>query len=381
MIEDMGRKKENTQAELQNTRNEYLELIQACLTGSIYRDPSQSPFGSNSYDEHLREHGLDWPEHAQTMIGEKRLANLRTLTESVIADNIPGDLIEAGVWRGGACILMRAVLFAHNITDRIIWAADSFKGLPIGNELQYPADAGSDYHTYKKLAVSLEDVKENFLSYDLLDEQIRFLQGWFKDTLPVAPINQLALVRLDADMYESTMDALVNLYPKLSNQGYVIIDDYHIVPACKAAVHDYCSKNCITPEIIEIDGVGVYWRKSDRAGHDTFTAIQSQAVEAPEKQVSRLSEAIIELSRSLIVRLNQSLTERDAGIAKLNKLLTEQKTEIARLCRSLNGRDTEVAKLNAEFTAHNSEIARLNSELAAMHLSVSWRITKPMRSH
>lgn len=365
MAEAINKKSEELQYSLQRLRSEYLKLMQACLSGSIYRDPSQAPFGSSLYDVHLREYGLDWPKYAQTMIGEKRLANLRSLTESVIIENVPGDLIETGVWRGGACILMRAVLFAHNIIDRNIWVADSFKGFPIGNELQYPADAGSDFHTYEKLAVSLEEVKENFHIYGLLDEQTKFLEGWFKDTLPTAPIGRLALMRLDGDMYESTMDALVSLYPKLSLQGYVIIDDYHVVPACKAAVNDYCSMNRITPEIIEIDGVGVYWKKSDVAERNNKNVVSNQAVTAPEMQISRISEAIIELNRSVIVRLNRSLTERDSDIFKLNQLLAE--------------RDVLAARLNQSLTERDAAVVKSNSELAALHSSVSWRITKPMR--
>ena len=359
VTESLNSKSEVFQDKLQRVRDDYLELMQACLTGSIYRDTSQAPFGPSTFDSHLREHGLDWPGHAQTMIGVKRLANLRMLTESVIADNVPGDLIETGVWRGGACILMRAVLYANNVTDRCVWGADSFEGLPVANELQYPADAGSDLHIYEQLAVSLDEVQENFRAYGLLDEQTKFLKGWFKDTLPTAPIGQLALMRLDGDMYESTMDALTNLYPKLSHQGYVIIDDYHVVPACKAAVSDYCSKNGIKPEIIEIDGVGVYWRKSDVAGHNKVTVGPSQAVASPEMQIARLNEAVAELGRNVIIRLNQLLAERDAGVARLSQSLTERDADVARLSQSLTERD---------------------AELVALYSSTSWRITTPIRA-
>lgn len=119
-----------SQDKLMRVRNEYLDLMQAFLTGSIYRDFAQAPFGSNLFDSHRREHGLDWPSTAETMIGVKRLANLRALTESVIADNVPGDLIETGVWRGGACIFMRAILYANSVSDKSVWVADLFEGLP-----------------------------------------------------------------------------------------------------------------------------------------------------------------------------------------------------------------------------------------------------------
>jgi O-methyltransferase len=90
-------------------------------------------------------------------------------------------------------------------------------------------------HKARELAVSLEQVKANFDRYGLLDDQVRFLKGWFRDTLPVAPIERLAVLRLDGDMYESPMDTLVNLYPKLSEGGYVIVDDYGAIPACRQA--------------------------------------------------------------------------------------------------------------------------------------------------
>jgi len=316
---------------LQHVRNDYLELMQACLTGSVYRDPAEAPFGPNTFDSHHREHGLDWPSHAETMIGEKRLANVRTLTEAVIADNVPGDLIETGVWRGGACIMMRAVLYAYNVGDRYVWVADSFEGLPRANEPQYPEDAGSDFHTYEQLAVSLDEVRENFRAYGLLDEQVKFLKGWFKDTLPTATIGRLALLRLDGDMYESTMDALTNLYPKLSNHGYVIIDDYHVVPACKAAVTDYCDKHGIKPEIIEIDGVGVYWRKSDGVERERTFIQTNQAAASQDSQITQLSEDIARLNRTVMTRLNQSLVERDAQIAPLRRALADRDAELAAL--------------------------------------------------
>ena len=108
----------------------------------------------------------------------------------------------------------------------------------------------------------IEQVQENFKRFDLLDDKVKFLKGWFKDTLPSAPIDHLAIIRLDGDMYESTMDGLVNLYHKLSSGGFIIIDDYGTIPACKKAVHDFRDKNGITEEIINIDDSGYYWQKN-----------------------------------------------------------------------------------------------------------------------
>jgi cephalosporin hydroxylase len=372
---------------LQRLRNNYLDLMQSCLTGSVYRDLPQSVFGLNMFDSRQREHGLDWPAQAQTMIGEKRMANLRTLMESVIADNVPGDFIETGVWRGGACIFMRAILYVHNIGDRCVWVADSFEGLPAANELENPADAGSPFHTYPQLAVPIEQVRENFRVYGLLDQQTKFLKGWFKDTLPTAPIRQLALMRLDGDMYESTMDGLTNLYPKLSHQGYVIVDDYHAVPACKAAVHDYCDANEMHPEIIEIDGVGVYWRKFDTTKDANVSVASSHSGMSDEMQISLLNEALFELSWTVITYLNQSLTARDGDVARLNQSLTERDGQlaardgdVARLNQALADRDGDVARLNQALADRDGDVARLQKELSALYSSKSWRVTKPLRS-
>lgn len=211
--------------------------------------------------EEKRMNGEDWPASALTMIGMKRLNNIESCVHSVVNDNIEGDLIETGVWRGGATILMRALLKELEITDRKVWVADSFKGLPAPDPEKYKADKGTKFHKIKMLKASLEEVKSNFAKYDLLDEQVVFLEGWFKDTLTSAPIDKLALIRLDGDMYGSTMEAIANLYPKLSIGGYLIVDDYNAFPYCKQAIEDYRKKHGISNAVIEIDKEAVYWRK------------------------------------------------------------------------------------------------------------------------
>jgi len=205
--------------------------------------------------------GTEWIPDGETMIGMYRLDNVHECIRDVISNKVPGDFIETGVWRGGATILMRACLAAYGDTSRIVWNADSFKGLPPPNPELYPADAGDMHHTYQQLNISREEVEKNFEKYGLLDDQVKFLEGWFKDTLAVAPIERLSVLRLDGDMYESTMDALVPLYPKLSVGGYAIIDDYLWCPPCKKAVEDYRLQNGITEPIIEIDRGGVYWKR------------------------------------------------------------------------------------------------------------------------
>jgi hypothetical protein len=204
--------------------------------------------------------GSSWPACAHSMVAMPRLDNLIHAVRTVLKENIPGDLIETGVWRGGACILMKGVLAVHGDSSRRLFVADSFEGLPAPDAAKYPKDKGDKHHVHQFLAVSKEEVEENFRKYELLDERVIFLKGWFKDTLPTAPIKQLAVMRLDGDMYESTMDALTNLYPKLSPGGFCIIDDYGL-PGCKLAVDDFRAQNKISEPLEQIDYGGSFWRK------------------------------------------------------------------------------------------------------------------------
>lgn len=250
---------EGDAGDYRRARGLYLDLLEAALTGCLTEDPAHSRSAEPGYDSKLRMVGWDWPKTAQTMIGVVRMRNLRHLLERVIADGVPGDLIETGVWRGGACIYMRGILAAHGIGDRTVWVADSFRGLPPPDETAFPQDRGDTHHTHAELAIPLETVRRNFERYGLLDSQVRFLEGWFKDTLPTAPVERLAILRLDGDMYESTIEALDALYHKVSPGGFVIIDDY-ILPRCRQAVHDFRARHNITAELEAVDGVAVFWR-------------------------------------------------------------------------------------------------------------------------
>jgi O-methyltransferase len=271
----------------QIARDLYLDLLKRTLTRDVFEDsdeiigfrtasgrrqkalhrlgPALGRFGlelvrKRPYDADARRNGLDWPSRAETMIGLKRLDNLQDCIEAVIRDDVPGDLIETGVWRGGASIFMRGVLAAHGVTDRTVWCADSFEGLPPPDAARYPADAGDDHHTFDALAVGVDQVRHAFRRYHLLDDQVQFLVGYFRDTLTDAPVDRLAVLRMDGDMYESTVQAIGPLYPKLQPGGFCIVDDYRVVPGCKQAVDEYRAAHGITAQVVDIDGVGVYWR-------------------------------------------------------------------------------------------------------------------------
>jgi len=214
------------------------------------------------YIKEKRINGLDHPANAESMIGLKRLDNLEYCIREIAKDNIDGDLIETGSWRGGATIFMRAMLKVLNINNKIVYVADSFEGLPKPEEAKYVIDKGDRHFDNPFLAVSLEQVKQNFENYNLLDSQVQFLKGWFKDTLPTAPVQKLSLLRLDGDMYQSTIEALDNLYPKLQKGGFCIIDDWTLKGA-NQAVLDYRKEHNIKDEIITIDYSSAFWRKKD----------------------------------------------------------------------------------------------------------------------
>ena len=240
----------------------YLDLIKRCLLNLVYPEHETALVSGVTFPSEARVEGRGWPSMAHTMIGLRRLENVQYCAETVLKEQVPGDFLEAGVWRGGATIFMRSILQAYEVTDRRVWVADSFAGVPSPDATKYPRDAGLNLSMFSELAVPLERVKVNFARYGLLDDQVVFLKGWFRDTLPAVPIKQLALLRVDGDLYESTMDALTHLYPKLVPGGFVIIDDYGDIEACRRAVTDYREKFRIEELVVPIDWTGVYWRRS-----------------------------------------------------------------------------------------------------------------------
>lgn len=205
-----------------------------------------------------RLYGRDWPHSAHTMIGLKRMNNLHESLDYVRENNIQGDFIETGVWRGGASIFAKKYFDLYGM-NRKVFVADSFKGLP---PPQVQEDAGDPHHTIDFLRVSLADVQNNFKLYGALDENVIFLEGWFEDTLPNNDsIRELSVLRMDGDMYKSTMDVFDSCYHKVVKGGRVIIDDY-CIPNCKNAVHKFREVNSFTEEITIIDQCGIFWTKN-----------------------------------------------------------------------------------------------------------------------
>lgn len=238
----------------------YLQLLKKCLLDNIYDSivMDSAPNVGEKATKNQINNGTYWPARAHTMIGDKRLTNIEYCFQEIINKKIPGDLIETGVWRGGACIFM-AGLNKYYRENRKIYVADSFEGLPPPDP-KYEADRGDKHHKVKCLAVGLDEVKDNFKRYDLLDENVKFIKGYFEHSLKNTDIEQLALLRLDGDMYSSTIQVLEQLYDKVSSGGYILIDDYAL-KGCKKAVDDFRKERNITSELKIVDWTGRYWVK------------------------------------------------------------------------------------------------------------------------
>ena len=251
----------------------YLDLIKRALGDFLYDSDAarQHLFHPYTYTrlqtgekitlkdyEALKAEGLIDSQKAHTLIGLKRMDQLQAAIEVLEQENIQGDLLEAGVLRGGACVLMRAVLSAMQNTQRTVWVADSFQGFP---EAELKAHGIENPAQFNQQAASLEEVKTLFARYQLLDNQVRFLPGFFEETLPTAPVKALALLRLDSDFYASTACTLKHLYPRVVTGGFVIIDDYYIFEGCRQAVREYRKTHDIRTPLTRIDAAAVFWRK------------------------------------------------------------------------------------------------------------------------
>jgi hypothetical protein len=247
--------------------NLYLDLLKRTLTNTIFQNEPDIDDDEFRFTMQCATHYVN--SDAVSMITLNRFDNIRNCIENILRNGVPGDLIEAGVWRGGASIFMRATLKAYGVTDRSVWAADSFEGLPVPDPNQFPLEAKVQsgpvmQKLYRNFAAGLDEVKRNFAAYGLLDDQVKFLEGWFKDTLPTAPIGALSLIRIDGDFYESTRDGLNYLYDRLSTGGYVIIDDYgeDSWTYCRRAVDEFRSERQIKDPLTAVDSKCFYWRRT-----------------------------------------------------------------------------------------------------------------------
>lgn len=225
----------------------YLDLIEKVILDQVYE--------SQPTPEDIT------PLRAYSMVSEKRLRTTRACCEEAVTRSILGAFVECGVWRGGSIMMMAAVHKEYNADDfkREIYVCDSFEGLP---RPSLPQDHGLNLFVFKELQVSENEVRKGFELLGLLDDNIHFVKGWFKDTLPKLKetIGPIAVLRSDGDLYESTRNVLDNLYPLLQPGGYYIEDDYYNIYAVRQAIDDYRAEHGITHAIQRIDNSGCFWR-------------------------------------------------------------------------------------------------------------------------
>jgi O-methyltransferase len=251
-------------------RAAYLDLLKLCLcdlaagrTQSVGALPDGAVVSRELRGDELRLRaaGMDWPRQGLTMVGLARLDDLQRCVQSVVADGVPGDLIEAGAWRGGASILMRATLDALG-DDRAVVVADSFAGFPPGDAP--PGEGDLDLGAYDFLAVPAAEVRDSFARFGC-ERGVELLAGYFEETLGALAGRRWAIVRLDGDTYEATRNALAHLYPGLARGGYLIVDDYGSFAGCRRAVDEYRREHGIAEPIEPIDHTGARWRRESDA--------------------------------------------------------------------------------------------------------------------
>lgn len=244
-------------------RSAYVDLIKRSVTNYHYLG-GDSAFENfrcvHHYDLQQARWKIDPLARPLTLLTKNQLDLIEGAVATLEERAVPGDFLEAGVWRGGAIILMRALLDAYNISGRKVFAADSFAGIPRNVKARNdPVDQWSD-----RWVASLDEVRQSIRRFGLLDDRIVFSAGFFAESLKSLAKERFALIRLDSDSYDSVGTSLDYLYPLVSKGGIVIIDDWHLV-GCRTAVLDYRSRHGIDDEVQVYDG-NAYWVKRQDFG-------------------------------------------------------------------------------------------------------------------
>jgi O-methyltransferase len=261
---------EATRGAARDLRSQYLEILKLALLDLGGTTTGRLLANAETFEIHEivevpvdnpeRQSGDDWPARGLTMVGRRRLDHLQEAVETVVREGVEGDLIEAGVWRGGASMLMKAVLDAYGDEERRVVVADSFSGVPRPKGVA--RGPGDDLYRFSfYLGVSRSEVQNNFARYGLLDNRVEFVKGLFEKTMPRLSGRRWSVIRLDGDLYESIMPPLEHLYAGLSPGGFLIVDDAKI-PQALQAVNEFRERMEITEEMQPIDNSSVYWRKA-----------------------------------------------------------------------------------------------------------------------
>ncbi|MCB9225112.1 MAG: TylF/MycF/NovP-related O-methyltransferase [Crocinitomicaceae bacterium] len=201
-----------------------------------------------------------------TMTSVERMYALYNATKYVIENNIPGDFVECGVWKGGSSLLIALILKENSISNRKIYLYDTFEGMsePTTNDVDFTGATAekqlSDSDIENQSSVwcysGMDEVKKNFTDHQIDLKNIEFVKGKVEETIPQTIPSAIALLRLDTDWYESTKHEMDHLYPLLENKGVLIIDDYGHWKGCRKAIDEYFESKQIKPLINRIDYTG-----------------------------------------------------------------------------------------------------------------------------
>lgn len=209
-----------------------------------------------------------------TMTTVERMYALYNSVIYILTNNIKGDFVECGVWRGGSSMLVARMLFNRNVRDRKIYLYDTFEGMsePTANDVDLSGRDASillkEYENEKETSVwclaDIDDVKNNMKKTGFFEQNIVYVKGKVEDTIPnQSPDRDIALLRLDTDWYESTKHELNFLFPKLLERGVLIIDDYGHWTGCRKAIDEYFAENNIPILLNRIDYTGRIAIKAD----------------------------------------------------------------------------------------------------------------------
>ena len=194
-----------------------------------------------------------------TMTSKERMYALYKSVEYLIKAGIPGDFIECGVWKGGSTMLIARTLLDLKVSDRKIYLYDTFEGMTQPKDCDYRIENNERakdllQQEQVKCYASLAEVEENMASTKYPRENLCFVKGKVEETIPKTTPSKIALLRLDTDWYESTKHELEHLFPLLSKNGVLIIDDYGYWAGSKKAVDEYFSNNPILLNRIDSEG-------------------------------------------------------------------------------------------------------------------------------
>jgi hypothetical protein len=199
-----------------------------------------------------------------TATSSERIQALCQAINYIIKNNIPGDIVECGVWKGGSMMAAMLTLLEHRNTSREFYLFDTFEGMtqPGKDDISIGGRLAANIFEEKKqcgekwVYSSLQEVQQTISSINYDNTKIHYVKGKVEDTLPNYAPDRISLLRLDTDWYESTKHELVHLFPRLSKQGVIIIDDYGEWEGARKAVDEYIDTNNISILLNRIDYTG-----------------------------------------------------------------------------------------------------------------------------